>query len=672
MSLKLRLIASLSILSTVIVALICAELVTQSSMSEVTRSIVADRVVPLDDLKQVADAYAVAMVDNVHKVRAGKVSFSDGIVIMADAQAHIDERWTAYSTTKMTDEEQALARETEAAMVNAKPALERLRTILIAEDREGLARFADNDLYPAVDPISGAVSSLVDLQVEVAMADFAASEDMRRLINVAMMVLAALSAVAIGYASYVIVRSVALRLGGMQAALEAVAAGDLLAEIPFAGRNDEIGKMAKAAEVFRRNGLKVVELTRSEAEASAAAQRARAEMMTKLQNAFGSVVRASIAGDFSGRVPADFADAELNSLAEGVNTLVETVDRGLMETGSVLSALANTDLTKRMNGSYQGAFARLAHDTNALGEKLGSVIVQLRGTSQALKIAPVEILAGANDLSERTTRQAATIEETSAAMEQLAATVSSNAKTAEEASRQAVTVSRVAEEGGLVMGKATEAMERITMSSSKIFNVIGMIDDIAFQTNLLALNASVEAARAGEAGKGFAVVAVEVRRLAQSAAEASKEVKVLVEQSSGEVSGGSRLVAEAAVKLAAVLSSVRENAAMMDTISQASRNQASAIAEISTAVRQMDELTQHNAALVEETNAAIEQTEAQANDLDAMIDVFKIANATHRPQTPHASSAGEMVIQLPPRAHGSIRPLRTQGNAALSQDWSEF
>src|SRR5690606_17385106 len=138
---------------------------------------------------------------------------------------------------------------------------------------------------------------------------------------------------------------------------------------------------------------------------------------------------------------------------------------------------------------------------------------------------------GANDLSERTTKQAATIEETSAAMEQLASTVLANAERAREASTVATGVTHTAEEGGQVMGKATDAMERITQSSAKISNIIGLIDDIAFQTNLLALNASVEAARAGEAGKGFAVVAVEVRRLAQSAAQASAEVKALVEQS---------------------------------------------------------------------------------------------------------------------------------------------
>src|SRR5690606_29498773 len=163
------------------------------------------------------------------------------------------------------------------------------------------------------------------------------------------------------------------------------------------------------------------------------------------------------------------------------------------------------------------------------------------------------------------TRQAATIEETSAVMEKLAATVMDNAQQAETASLQAKAVSATAEEGGQVMAQATEAMDRITASSSKISNIIGLIDDIAFQTNLLALNASVEAARAGDAGKGFAVVAVEVRRLAQSAASASADVKVLIEQSATEVKGGTQLVGAAAGKLAGMLDAIRENTTDLET-----------------------------------------------------------------------------------------------------------
>ncbi len=414
--------------------------------------------------------------------------------------------------------------------------------------------------------------------------------------------------------------------------------------------------MARAVEVFRENGLRIAQMTEAEAARIIHNQAERATMMQQLQRAFGAVVDAAVAGDFSRRVETEFPDDELNRLAMSVNNLVSTVDRGISETGSVLAALADTDLTRRMEGDYKGAFARLKADTNAVADKLTEVVGQLRATSGSLKTATGEILSGANDLSERTTRQAATIEETSAAMEQLATTVLQNAERAREASGVATSVTRTAEEGGQVMHQATEAMERITQSSGKISNIIGLIDDIAFQTNLLALNASVEAARAGDAGKGFAVVAVEVRRLAQSAAQASADVKVLIEQSAGEVKGGSRLVLDAASKLEAMLAAARASNELMNGIARDSAEQAGAIEEVNTAVRTMDEMTQHNAALVEEINAAIEQTEAQASRLDRIVDIFALEPA------PAPAEA----------APTAARAYRSDGNAAIAAEWSEF
>jgi methyl-accepting chemotaxis protein len=445
------------------------------------------------------------------------------------------------------------------------------------------------------------------------------------------------------------------RLAG---AMQAIAEGDYTMDVPYVEQGNEMGAMARAVEVFRANGLRVSEMTEAEAARIIADRDNRQLMMSELQGAFGQVVDAAVAGDFSGQVMTEFPDPELNSLAGSVNALVSSFNRGVVEIGSVLGALANTDLTRRMEGNYEGAFATLKADVNAVADKLTEVVGQLRDTSGTLKTATGEILSGANDLSERTTKQAATIEETSAAMEQLASTVSQNASRAKEASTVAATVSEAAEDGGRVMQEATAAMERITQSSGKISNIIGLIDDIAFQTNLLALNASVEAARAGDAGKGFAVVAVEVRRLAQSAASASADVKVLIEQSAGEVRQGSGLVNDAAARLATMLEAARSSNALMTGIARDSREQASAIEEVGVAVRQMDEMTQHNAALVEEINAAIEQTEAQASELDRIVDVFALHD--RRPA---------------PAAARGVRPAsvyRSHGNAALATDWTEL
>jgi methyl-accepting chemotaxis protein len=350
--------------------------------------------------------------------------------------------------------------------------------------------------------------------------------------------------------------------------------------------------------------------------------------------------------DFSGRVLKVVKYAtDVTGRKQAVNML-----------GNSLRRLADGDLRASIDQQFGGELDEVRLALNHTLEHIGGMIGQLRRTSGTLKVATAEILSGANDLAERTTRQASTIEETSAAMEQLATTVADNARRAESANLKSHDVLTAATEGGAVMRQANDAMERISASSAKISSIIGMIDDIAFQTNLLALNASVEAARAGDAGKGFAVVAVEVRRLAQSAAGASAEVKALIESSATEVSGGSRLVSTAADKLSTMLGAIEQNGALVKGIAAATQEQSQAIGEVTVAVRQIDEMTQHNAALVEQINASIEQTEGQAADLDGLVERFVVNDAVS-------------VVAPPGRQIGNR--YQTSGNAALA-DWNEL
>ncbi len=503
----------------------------------------------------------------------------------------------------------------------------------------------------------------------------AAETAMAQVITVSI-VLGVLVLLVLAFSLFFILRSVAKPIQVITGSMNTLAEGKLDEEIPYTSRADEIGLMAAAVKVFQVNAVKVREL--NDAEALRTGQtRERAASMTQLMDGLAGAVNAAIDGDFTQRITLSVADEDLKAVAKNVNDLLAAVDAGVSETGEVLAALAQTDLTHRMQGEYRGAFAKLKADTNAVVDNLSDVVGQLRHTSGGLKTATGEILAGANDLAERTTKQAAAIEETSAAMEQLSTTVVENAKRAEQASNKAQTVSDTAALTGEVMTKSNAAMERISSSSAKISNIIGLIDDIAFQTNLLALNASVEAARAGDAGKGFAVVAVEVRRLAQSAASASSEVKVLIEQSAGEVTAGSKLVAEATQKLVDMLGSVKESAELIKDISSASREQSSAIAEVSTAIRQMDEMTQHNAALVEETNAAIEQTESQANDLDSIVDRFVVDQRMERAAAPvqasrPAAAPATGIRALQQKVKAAASSYLSKGNTALKEDWNEF
>jgi methyl-accepting chemotaxis protein len=339
--------------------------------------------------------------------------------------------------------------------------------------------------------------------------------------------------------------------------------------------------------------------------------------------------------------------------------------------GAGLSSLAEGDLQHRIDGRFPEDLEPVRTAFNDTVAKFSDIVRELRTTSGALRSATGEILAGANDLAERTTRQAAAIEETTAAVEQLTQAVSANAKRADAARANTRVVSDGAIEAGDVMAQANQAMENISLQAAKISNIIGMIDDIAFQTNLLALNASVEAARAGDAGKGFAVVAVEVRRLAQSAAGASSEVKGLIEQSGEAVAMGNRLVATATDRLHAMVGRARENSDLMEEIANANGEQASAIAEVSTAMRQMDEMTQHNAALVEQTNAAIEQTEAQASKVDSLVDVFVVDGLQAQVRREQQKVAKGRPVPAATVKHAA-RTYLVDGANAISPDWNEF
>jgi methyl-accepting chemotaxis protein len=328
-----------------------------------------------------------------------------------------------------------------------------------------------------------------------------------------------------------------------------------------------------------------------------------------------------------------------------------------------LKQLSGGDLTAVIKADFQGVYARIRDDFNTAADSLRSAISAVMQTTGAIRSGADEISGASDDLSRRTEQQAATLEETAAALDEITATVKRSAEGAREASQVASGARAEAERSGEVVREAVTAIHDIQQSSGKITQIIGVIDEIAFQTNLLALNAGVEAARAGEAGRGFAVVASEVRALAQRSAEAAKEIKVLINQSGSQVDRGVKLVNETGEALTGIVNRVSSIDGLVSEIAQSAQEQSTGLAEVNTAVNQMDQVTQQNAAMVEEATAASAQLRREAGELANLVARFQVGQAVQqRTQAPAPR----------PAAAAAGAPAAQQRLKAAVNGWDEF
>jgi methyl-accepting chemotaxis protein len=347
----------------------------------------------------------------------------------------------------------------------------------------------------------------------------------------------------------------------------------------------------------------------------------------------------------------------------------------------VARTIAGGDLSVQVSATSKDEVGQLMTALAEMSESLVRIVSEVRSGTETIGTASSQIAAGNLDLSARTEQQAGSLEETASAMEELTATVRQNSDNARQAKQMAVSASDKAQRGGQVMGDVIRTMEAIDSSSNKIADIISVIDGIAFQTNILALNAAVEAARAGEQGRGFAVVATEVRNLAHRSAAAAKEIKILINDSVEQVGQGGKLVRQAGAAMTEVVDTVRSVTDIVSEISAASAEQSTGIEEINRAITQMDEVTQQNAALVEEAAAASQSLQEQADKLASVVGAFKLAQgqagaALWMEPAPRAAP----VRQPAPRKSAPLKlvagrdtgPARSAAGAGADGDWEEF
>ncbi len=395
-------------------------------------------------------------------------------------------------------------------------------------------------------------------------------------------------ALAIGLLAVVVTVFIVRPLSAVTGSMQRLAAGDLDLEVSFAGRRDEVGALAQALQVFKDNGRKVVALQAEVAVAQAAADAERSRTEAEQQ-------RAAVWGQIA-----------IKALGQG------------------LGALADGNLTHQITVEVAPLAQQLKDNFNVAANRLRETMTTIAGAIEGMTNGAGEISQAADDLSRRTEQQAASLEQTAAALDQITATVRKTAEGANHVQAAVSSAKQDAEHSSAVVRDAVLAMGEIEASSQQVGQIIGVIDEIAFQTNLLALNAGVEAARAGDAGRGFAVVASEVRALAQRSAQAAKEIKQLIATSSKQVGRGVKLVDETGQSLQRIAGHVAAVHAAVTEIAASAKEQATGLREVNAAVNQMDQVTQQNAAMVEQSTAASHALVQETAELSRLTGYFQV------------------------------------------------
>jgi methyl-accepting chemotaxis protein len=486
-------------------------------------------------------------------------------------------------------------------------------------------------------------------------------------------------------------RSVVRPLVAVTRETERLASGDTAPVVGFERQGGEIGRMAAALKVFRDNMIERTRLEAEEHEREIVTQRREAEARERAaeearlrEEAERQRERAAEEAEHARQAKEAEAREEMRQREEAQRAahaaeqelVVKELDKGL-------KSLAEGDLEVRIETRFPEAYEALRQNFNETVGSLAQVIAQIAESADRIESNAGEIASASNDLSHRTEQQAAALEETAAAVEELTASVRAAAQNAEKVDQDVTTTRRSAEDSGRVVHDAVEAMGEIERSSEQITRIVGVIDNIAFQTNLLALNAGVEAARAGDAGRGFAVVASEVRALAQRSSEAAREINELISTSSGQVERGVDLVRRTGVSLESIVASVANVASLVSGIASSAREQSISLAEVNTSVGQLDQVTQQNAAMVEESTAASNEMRNEARSLAGLFARFRTGAGGTRaalPERGRVAAAPKAALAKPAARAAAPAPARKQGSAALAakpfavaqDDWSEF
>ncbi|PLA73652.1 methyl-accepting chemotaxis protein [Hydrogenovibrio sp. SC-1] len=732
MNIRARMLLLVSfLLAFAIIAVITGLSIMKSNNTDL-KHLYVDRIVPLEDLKKIADAYAVNIVDTNHQLRNGNLTWQQAKDNILSAQSDIQRLWSGYMNTTLTDEEAKLADKAQSLMSFADQQSQQLLAMIDNRDQQGITQFSIDKLYPAIDPISGVISELINLQLrESKKINDTSNESYETMLWLATTLAILILIVAILLSRITLIAITRPLNNLVNTAQQVQNTGDLSLRATVT-RNDEIGQVSSAfnhlleavskgiedanrvvsaiakSDFKQRitndyqgdlnnlkqginNSAESVAFMMSELEKimTALSQgRFDAKMDKDVPDAFRQQVESALdsifdivedinqvmekinQGEFDARV-SSAASGQMDSLKQNINRSMDALENAIEDTVFNIEAIASGDLTHSITNDYQGQLLRLKNSINQSNQRLSEVVTKALNATSVVNGAASEVSQGSMNLSQRVQENAAAAEQTSATMEEMSSAVTNNTQHAKEATSVAHEVQQKSNEGVQVMQQTIEAMNAIQESSHKISDIVSLIDGIAFQTNLLALNAAVEAARAGDHGRGFAVVAGEVRSLAQKAADAAKDITNLINESVTRIDDGTKLATASGEMLTTISESVDNVTNMIEQIAEASSQQMAGIQQANAAITQIDEGTQQNAALVEETSAAAESLSEQARILQEDMAFFTVNASGNKGSTRLAAPKAVAKAPTQPKSSPAL-PSKLAPTSDKDDEWDDF
>jgi methyl-accepting chemotaxis protein len=551
-----------------------------------------DRVIPLEQLKIIADEYAVNIVDTTHQTRNGNFNFEKCITNINLAESKIQKNWQAYMATTLTKEEEAIAKDAQKLMLNGDKIAEKIKDACKKRDVTLLTKITIEELYPKIDPIGEKISALISLQLEVAKQETQTASDIYETSKTIIIATILISLIIISALSYLIITDITGKLNnfkdGLISFFSYLNRETLDVNLLHINSRDEFGDMAK---VINENIKKTKILIEEDNQLIEDAKL----VMNRVNN-----------GWYSQFIEKRTSNTSLEEFKNNVNKMIENTKTRFVHVNEVLKSYSNNDFRPKFkmeeNDEKAGVFETLVNGLNNLQQTLTTILIENKSNGLTLGKSSDILLENVDKLNISSNEAAASLEETAAALEEITSNIRNNTQNIAKMASYSNNVTKSAQEGEKLANQTTVAMDEINTQVNLINDSITIIDQIAFQTNILSLNAAVEAATAGEAGRGFAVVAQEVRNLASRSAEAAKEIKTIVTNATSKANQGKEIASHMIEGYKELNTNITNTINLISDIEMSSKEQLSGIEQINDAVNQLDQQTQQNAEIASQTH----------------------------------------------------------------------